>query len=84
MEEQIAYKSESGIWIYTSLPEKMRVAELSDFIDQIGNIVLGINFLARSFHFSRYEAHKTKDNFLDKWKHWLDSEYIFVKEEFSL
>lgn len=78
MEKPIAYKNEHGIWIYNRLPEGIRVATIDDFLDVNGELKLGVNFLAKSFHFPRYEAHVLKPNFMSKWQIWLVQRHLFV------
>lgn len=78
MNQPIAYKNEHGIWIYHRLPQNMRVATLNDFINKEGNLILGKKFLAKSFHFPRYEAHEVKQNFIEKWEHWLINKTLFI------
>ncbi len=79
MEEPIAHKNEHGTWIYNRLPEGMRVATRDDFFDEDKEIILNKPFLARSFHYPRYEAHSTKLNFMEKWEYWLLNNHIFIR-----
>ena len=72
------WKTEFGIWIYPTLPEGMRVATREDFLDDKGELILGKDFLVKSFHFDRYEAHKTTPLFYHKWEEWLTAKSIFI------
>jgi hypothetical protein len=76
---QEPYKSSLGIWIYPSLPPGMKVATKEDFLEKNGQLILGKDFLVKSFHFDRYEAHITTLNFLDKWDLWLKENNIYVR-----
>lgn len=79
MDESIAFKNEFGIWIYNSLPNSMRVATKQDFCDTNGEVIIGKKFLVQSFHYQRYEAHYTRDNFFIKWDEWLNNYHIFIQ-----
>jgi hypothetical protein len=75
------WKSSLGIWIYPTLPPGMRIAVREDFLDQNQQLITGKDFLVKSFHFDRFEAHKTSDNFFQKWKLWLDENHLYVKND---
>ena len=75
---QKPYKSSLGIWIYPTLPPGMKVATRENFLDENGQLVLDRNFLVKSFHFDRYEAHKTSPAFFKKWNPWLIESKIFM------
>lgn len=77
------WKTEFDIWIYPTLPEGMRVATREDFLDEKGELILGKDFLVKSFHFDKYEAHKTRPNFCHKWGPWLKESQIFVTQNLS-
>jgi len=44
----------------------MRVASREDFLEEIGKIIKGKDFLVKSFHFEGFEAHTTTPAFYDK------------------
>lgn len=73
------YKSSLGIWIYPTLPPGMKVATREDFLDENGRLILNMNFLAKSFHFNRYETHTTSQFFFEKWNPWLLENQIYIK-----
>ncbi len=74
---QKPHKNEFGIWIYPTLPEGMKVATREDFLDKNGQLILGKDFLVKSFHFDRYEAHKTTPIFFQKWEEWILHNHIY-------
>lgn len=76
---QKPYKSSLGIWIYPTLPPGMKVATREDFLDESGRLIINMNFLAKSFHFNRYEAHTTTREFFEKWNPWLIEHNVYVR-----
>lgn len=73
------WKNDFGIWIYPTLPPGLRVACKADFLDDTGQLIMEKNFLVKSFHYNRYEAHKTKAGFSEKWGVWLAEDHIFCQ-----
>jgi|GEM_PF-6389681 len=71
--------SNTGVTIYPELPTNMRVAVMSDFVDERGVELVDVPFLAKSFHYDHYELHKSKAGTADKWKIWLEEKHLFVK-----
>jgi len=61
------------------LLDGMRVAIREDFLDEHGNLILDKDFQVHSYHYERYEAHKTTPVFLKKWEEWLIDNRIYIK-----
>ncbi len=71
---------DTGVIIYPTLPSGMRVATIKDFVDEREVVKNDIPFLVKSFHYDRYELHKSKAGTPEKWKEWLEAGHIFVKQ----
>ena len=71
----------SGCWIYSYLPDNLRIATKEDFFS--GKMsVLGIDFLVKSLaRENYYEAHVSRANTYEKWQTWIDQGHVYISKQ---
>lgn len=74
------YRGLTGVWIYNSKPEGLRLATKNDFFDQRGAERTGFSFLVHTYKSDNYEAHTARVGSYKKFKEWIEDGRAYVKQ----